>query len=341
MFKKIKTIPTAEELRRSVPFGENLKQIKSARDAELCKIIAGQSDKFLLIVGPCSADNMDSVCDYVSRLARVGEKVRDKLFIVPRIYTNKPRTKGDGYKGIFSSPVPDQTPDISEGIISLRKMHVKAISESGLTSADEMLYPQNYAYVDDLLSYVTIGARSSENQEHRLVASGIDTPVGIKNPMAGSLSVLLNSVYAAQLPQIFMYHGNQAQTGGNPYAHTVLRGYVDNYGNNIPNYHYEDVFKLIEGYKKTELKNQAVIIDTSHSNSNKQFGAQIRVANEIINNIALFKEMKKFVKGLMIESYIAEGSQPVGGKTYGQSITDGCIGWEDTEKLIYSICERI
>lgn len=341
MFKTISKIPNSAELREKIPFPDSLQKIKDKRDGELKDIITGKSGKFLLIIGPCSADNTDSVIDYVARLGKIAKKTKDALFIVPRIYTNKPRSKGDGYKGFFSSPDPSSPPDIAGGIIALRKMHIRAISESGLTAADEMLYPDNYSYVEDLLSYNTVGARSTENQEHRLVSSGIGGPVGFKNPMAGSVQVMLNSIYAAQIPQIFKYHSYEVSTDGNPYAHAVLRGYVDNAGRNIPNYHYEDVVFCIEEYKKSGLKNPSIIIDCSHSNSNKNYREQIRVADEIMNNRKYSGEIKKFVKGLMIESYITEGSQAPGGTVYGQSITDGCLGWEETEKLIYNICEKL
>lgn len=340
MFKTITKIPSSKELRDEIPFPAALQKTKQERDKELADIITGKSHRFLLIIGPCSADNEVSVLDYVSRLGKIAEKTQKELFIVPRIYTNKPRTRGDGYKGFFSSPDPAAAPDIVEGIRSIRKMHLKAISESGLTAADEMLYPDNYAYVEDLLSYNTVGARSVENQEHRLVSSGIDGPVGFKNPMAGSIPVMLNAIYAAQIPQIFKYHSYQVETSGNPLAHAVLRGYVDKAGRNITNYHYEDLVSCIEEYKKSSLVNPAIVVDTSHSNSNKNFREQQRVANEVMNSRIISGEIYRYVKGLMVESYITEGSQSPGGTTYGQSITDGCIGWDATERLIYSVAEK-
>ncbi len=313
-----------------------------SRDDTAKKIISGEDGRFMLIVGPCSADNADAVCDYVSRLAKAADKVKDKLFIIPRIYTNKPRTRGEGYKGILHNPDPHKNvTDILAGILAIREMHIKAISESGLSAADEMLYPDNYHYLDDLLTYVAVGARSSENQQHRLVASGVDVPVGIKNPMNGSMSVTLNSVYAAQIPNEFKYLDYQVKTGGNAYAHAILRGSVDVYGNNHQNYHYEDIVRFGDMYRSQGLKNPAIIIDTNHSNSGKNYIEQVRIAHEIVNNMHYSDSIRDIVKGLLIESYIEDGNQSVSGTEYGKSVTDSCLGWEKTERLIYDIADRL
>lgn len=341
MFTKVKDIMSPEQLKSELPLTAAIIKLKAERDEAVKKIISGEDKRKLLVIGPCSADQEDSVCDYVSRLASLADKVKDVIFIVPRIYTNKPRTRGDGYKGMLHNPDPTKGTDIQLGIINLRHMHIRAVSESGLTSADEMLYPENHTYLDDLLSYVTIGARSCENQQHRLVASGVDVPVGFKNPMNGSFTVLLNSIYASQLSNEFKYQISQVKTGGNPYAHAVLRGSVDVYGNNIPNYHYEDVIKFGEMYAAEALANPAVIIDTNHSNSGKNYLRQMRIAEEIAENTKKDSVFGKFVKGLMIESYIEDGNQKEGGGIYGKSITDGCLGWEKTEQLIYNLAETL
>ncbi|MEG2414090.1 MAG: 3-deoxy-7-phosphoheptulonate synthase [Clostridia bacterium] len=340
MFTKINEIMTAEEVKQLIPVPANLAALKAKRDQEVKDIISGKDDRKLIIVGPCSADNEEAVCDYISRLATLAEKVKDKLMIVPRIYTNKPRTKGEGYKGILHNPDPHNTKtDIQAGIVALRHMHLRAISESGLSAADEMLYPENYSYLDDLLSYVAVGARSSENQQHRLVASGVDVPVGIKNPMHGSMSITLNGIYAAQIPNEFKYGNFQVKTEGNKYAHAILRGSVDVYGNNEPNYHYEDVMNFAALYAKQELANPAVIIDTNHSNSNKQPFEQVRIVHEVVNNMRYSPKMKELVKGFLIESYIEDGNQKPGENIYGKSITDGCLGWKKTEKLLLEVAE--
>ena len=302
-------------------------------------VICGKDDRFLVIIGPCSADNEDSVCDYVSRLTKIQEDVKDRVIIIPRVYTNKPRTTGEGYKGIASQPDPEKAPDMVEGLIAMRKMHIRAIAESGLTCADEMLYPENWGYVEDLLSYVAIGARSVEDQQHRLTVSGFDVASGMKNPTSGDFSVMLNSVYAAQHPHHFVYRGYEVETSGNPLTHVVLRGAVSKHGNTTTNYHYEDLIRLHEMYNKMDLVNQACIIDTNHSNSGKQFKEQIRIAKEVMHNRQLSSDIKSLVKGLMIESYIEEGSQKIGEHVYGKSITDPCLGWEDSKKLIYDIAE--
>lgn len=337
MFEIIKNIMSPEEVLEQIPFPENLKKLKQKRDETLKNIISGKDSRKLFIVGPCSADNEDAVCDYVNRLARLADEVADKIFIVPRIYTNKPRTRGEGYKGMLHSPDPHKGTDIQGGIFSLRHMHIKAISESGLTAADEMLYPDNYAYLEDLLSYVAVGARSTENQQHRLVASGIEVPVGIKNPMNGSLPVLFNSIYAAQISNEFKYHNYQVKTNGNGYAHAVLRGSVDVFGNNIPNYHYEDILRVHDMYLAQKLKFPSVIIDTNHSNSNKNPFEQLRIVKEVVNNMNYSSTAKIFVKGFLVESYIEDGNQKANENVYGKSITDGCIGWEKTEKMIKDV----
>ena len=338
-FDFIKKLPTPAEIKEQYPFPDDLAKLKERRDAEIRDIITGKDNRFMLIIGPCSADNEDSVCDYVNRLAKVNEKVKDKLLIVPRIYTNKPRTTGEGYKGMVHQPDPEKKPDFLAGLVAIRKLHIRAIQESGLTSADEMLYPENYRYLSDILSYVAIGARSVEDQQHRLTVSGFDIAAGMKNPTSGDFAVMLNSVYAAQHPHSFIYRGWEVKTTGNELAHTVLRGATNKHGQNIPNYHYEDINLLLEMYQKMDLKNPACIIDTNHSTSNKQFEQQIRIAKEIMHYRKVNSGIHGLVKGLMIESYIEEGNQKVGGGVYGKSITDPCLGWSDTEKLIYDLAE--
>ena len=335
-----KQLPLPAELKREYPLPDALAQIKAERDREIRAVFTGQSDKFVVVVGPCSADNEDAVCEYVGRLAAVNEKVSDRLILIPRIYTNKPRTTGEGYKGMLHQPEPDKAPDLLGGIIAIRKMHIRAISESGLTAADEMLYPENRSYLDDLLSYEAIGARSVENQQHRLTASGMDIPVGMKNPTSGDLSVMLNSITAAQHAHNFIYRGCDVTTDGNPLAHAILRGGVDKYGTTIPNYHYEDMARLLEMYRKLDLKNPAVVVDANHSNSNKQFKEQIRIVREVLHSRRYNQELNGLVEGVMIESYLEEGCQKIGAeRVYGKSITDPCLGWEDTERLIYQIAE--
>lgn len=340
MFKKCIKIPDPEEIIAAKPLPESLKKVKAERDKLISDVITGKSDKLLVIVGPCSAHEAAPVLDYVERLGALNEKVKDKLTLVPRIYTNKPRTRGVGYKGMFSQPDPTKSEDILKGILSIRDMNIKAIEASGLTAADEMLYPANMGYFQDLISYHAVGARSSENQLHRLVASGLDVPVGIKNPMSGSILVLLNSVYAAQSGQVFKLNGWQVETDGNPLAHSILRGAVDGYGNDIPNYHYETVMQVAEGYAKSGLSNPAVIVDANHSNSGKKFKQQIRICNEVMQNRSFDGDFKRIVKGFMIESFIEEGCQAED-KVYGKSITDPCLGWADTERLLLDIAERV
>lgn len=338
-FEFVKKLPTPDEIRNDFPMKPEFQKIKSERDEEIKKVFTGESDKFIVIVGPCSADSEDAVCEYVTRLAKVNEKVKDKLILIPRIYTNKPRTTGEGYKGIIHQPDPEKKPDFLQGLIAMRKMQLRAIAESGLTAADEMLYPENWGYVSDILSYVAIGARSVEDQQHRLTVSGFDVPAGMKNPTSGDLSVMLNSVYAAQHPHSFIYRGWEVNTTGNPLTHTILRGAVNKHGNSIPNYHYEDLNLLLEKYNERNLLNPACIVDANHNNSNKQFEQQIRIVKEIMLSRKLNNDIHSLVKGVMIESYLVEGNQKIGEHIYGKSITDACLGWEDTEKLIYHIAE--
>lgn len=338
-FTFIKKLPTPEEIREQYPLSQALAQRKAERDQEIREVLTGKSSKLLVIIGPCSADNEDSVCDYVNRLAKLNDRVSDKLILIPRIYTNKPRTTGEGYKGIVHQPDPEKREDFLAGLIAMRKMHIRAIEETGLTAADEMLYPDNWGYVSDILSYVAIGARSVEDQQHRLTVSGFDIPAGMKNPTSGDFSVMLNSVYAAQHPHSFIYRGWAVQTNGNELAHTVLRGATNKHGNNTPNYHYEDLNRLMEMYNKMDLKNPACIIDSNHSNSNKQFDQQIRIVKEVMHSRKLNTDIHNLVKGVMVESYIEEGCQKVGGGIYGKSITDPCLGWADTERLILDLAE--
>lgn len=334
-------LPHPSELKERYPLSRQIQKIKETRDQEIKDIFTGKSDKFLVIIGPCSADNEDSVCEYVERLARLNEEVSDKLMLIPRIYTNKPRTTGEGYKGMLHQPNPEKAPDLLAGIIAIRKMHLRAMEVSHLTSADEMLYPENRSYLDDILSYEAIGARSVENQQHRLTASGMDIPIGMKNPTSGDFSVMLNSVIAAQRSHRFIYRGMDVTTEGNELAHVILRGGVDKYGQTIPNYHYEDLSRLSRMYCEKELKNPAVIVDANHSNSNKMYKEQIRIVGEVLHTRRYNPELKQLVKGVMVESYLVEGRQNIAGnRVYGQSITDPCIGWEDTERLIYKIVEE-
>ena len=341
-FDFLQKLPTPDEIREQFPVPADLVKIKQQRDEEIKKVITGESDKFLVIIGPCSADNEGAVCDYISRLAKVNDKVSDELILIPRIYTNKPRTTGEGYKGIVHQPDPEKKPDFLQGLIAMRKMHIRAIAESGLTAADEMLYPENWRYVSDILSYVAIGARSVEDQQHRLTVSGFDIPAGMKNPTSGDLTVMLNSVYAAQHSHSFIYRGWEVKTDGNPLAHTILRGSVNKYGRSYPNYHYEDLDRLIEVYQEMDVVNPAIIIDANHNNSNKKFDQQPRIVNEVLHSRKLNSDIRAYVKGVMIESYLVEGTQKIGCQphVYGQSITDPCLGWEDSEALLYEIAER-
>ena len=338
-FEFIKKLPTPDEIRAEYPMPHELLELKKQRDAEIRDVLTGKSNKFLVIIGPCSADHEDPVCDYINRLAKINDNVKDSLILIPRIYTNKPRTTGEGYKGIVHQPDPEKQADFLAGLIAMRKMHIRAAAESGLTAADEMLYPENWGYVSDILSYVAIGARSVEDQQHRLTVSGFDVASGMKNPTSGDFSVMLNSVYAAQHPHSFIYRGWEVNTTGNELAHTVLRGANNKHGQNIPNYHYEDLIRLHDMYGEMNLKNPACVIDSNHSNSNKQFKQQIRIVKEVLHSRRISEDIHKLVKGFMIESYIEEGCQRVGGGVYGKSITDPCLGWKDTEELIYTIAE--
>ena len=338
----VRKLPIPLETKEKYPITEKAEEAKILSDIEIKKVFSGESDKMLLIIGPCSADNVDSVMDYVYRLKKVSDQVKDKIIIIPRIYTNKPRTTGDGYKGMLHQPDPNSKPDVYQGVLAIRSLHTRVLTETGLPTADEMLYPSNYRYLSDLISYVAVGARSVENQEHRLVASGIDVPVGMKNPMSGSIPVLMNSIFAAQSKQVFKYNHYQVSTNGNPYTHAVLRGMVDSYGNDIPNFHYETVMDVAKHYEKSSdiLQNPAIVIDTNHSNSGKQCRQQIRIVEEVLQNRKYDSVYKKIVKGFMIESFLVEGNQPRD-EVFGQSITDPCLGWEDTERLIYHIAEQV
>ncbi len=340
-FEYIQKLPTPDEIKEEFPLTRELEALKKQRDAMISDVFTGKSDKFLVIVGPCSADNEDAVIDYVCRLGKVAEKVKDKLLIIPRIYTYKPRTTGEGYKGITSQPDPEGETDFRAGLAAMRHMQLKAIQETGLTAADEMLYPENWGYVSDILSYVAIGARSVEDQEHRMTASGFDTPAGMKNPTSGTFSVMLNSVYAAQQSHSFIYRGYEVKTNGNPLAHCVLRGSSNKHGQSIPNYHYEDLRLLLALYNQRDIVNPAAIIDANHNNSNKQFKEQIRIVKEVLHSRSLDSDIKKLVKGVMIESYIEEGSQKIGEGVYGKSITDPCLGWADTERLLLEMADLV
>ena len=340
MLEKQYFIPEPEEFVAESPMTAELLKIKKARDEEVRDVIAGRSEKMLVVVGPCSAHEPAPTLEYISRLGKLNEQVKEKLVIVPRIYTNKPRTKGVGYKGMFLQPDPEGMADIVRGIRSIRSLHLAAMNESGLTAADEMLYPENTAYVEDLLSYHAVGARSVEDQLHRQVASGIDAPVGMKNPMSGNIYALMNSIYAAQAPQIFKYRNYQVSSDGNPYAHAILRGGLDSSGLDVPNFHYETVMQVCELYKGGGLQNPAIVIDCNHSNSGKQFRQQIRIAQEVMQNRRFDKEFKTLVKGFMIESFLVEGNQKHD-EVFGKSITDPCLGWEDTERLLLDLAAQV
>lgn len=334
-------LPIPKDIKAEMPLSEKAEKIKTKRDAEIADVFTGKSDKFLLIIGPCSADRPDSVLNYINRLALLQPEVEDKILIIPRIYTGKPRTTGAGYKGMLHQPDPDKKPDMLEGIKAIRALHKDAIEQTGLTCADEMLYPQNYRYLSDLLSYIAIGARSVENQEHRLVSSGIDVPVGMKNPTSGDLSIMLNAIKAAQSGHTFLYRGWEVESKGNPLAHAILRGSVSKHGNNHANYHYEDLKQLFDMYCNGGYENPAVIVDTNHSNSGKQYLEQVRIANEVLHSMRHSNDVKSMVKGFMIESYIEDGCQKVEDGVYGKSITDPCIGWDKTKEMIYSIAEQL
>ena len=337
----LRKLPIPQQIKKRYPLTEEMAKIKSERDLELKKIFSGESDKFILIIGPCSADSKEPVLDYISRLKRIEEQVKDKIFIVPRIYTNKPRTTGDGYKGMLHQPDPDKRPDMLEGIVAIRDLHMSALKEYGFTCADEMLYPENYRYLSDVLAYVAIGARSVENQQHRLTSSGIEVPVGMKNPTSGDLSIMMNAITAAQHKHTFIYRGWEVESEGNPYAHAIMRGYIDYAGKNVSNYHYEDLVKLHSIYQKSGLSNPSAIIDTNHANSGKQYLEQSRIAKDVVYSRNHNPDIKNMVKGLMIESYIEDGRQEIGEHIYGKSITDPCLGWEKTEKLILNIADTL
>ena len=340
-FQDRQRLPDVQDIIAELPVSPEVLEAKRERDREVTEIMSGKSRKFLLIIGPCSADNEDAVCEYVARLAKLQQRVNSKLVLLPRIYTNKPRTTGIGYKGMAHQPDPNDEPNIVEGLIAIRKMHIRALGESGLSSADEMLYPFNYPYLEDVLSYVAIGARSVENQEHRLTVSGLDIPVGMKNPTGGDMGVMLNSIRAGQAPHIFSYTGWEVSTPGNPLTHAILRGAVSPYGRNIPNYHFEDIVHLQKLYVESGLMNPAALVDVSHANSNRQFKEQPRVAREVLASLKYAPELRQFVRGLMIESYLVEGSQDPSGCIYGKSITDACLGWEDSERLVLDIADII
>ena len=338
----VRKLPIPQEIKAMYPLSAEAAAVKAARDEEIKKVFTGESDKFLLIIGPCSADREDAVMDYIHRLKAVQEKVEDKILIIPRIYTNKPRTTGDGYKGMLHQPDPLEKPDMLKGVVSIRQLHIRALTETGLGCADEMLYPANYRYLSDILSYVAIGARSVENQDHRLTASGLDIPVGMKNPTGGDLSVMMNSVTAAQHAHTFIYRGWEVNSTGNPYAHAIMRGYVNKAGQSLPNYHYEDLIALYDMYAASNLANPAAIVDTNHANSGKKYLEQIRIAKDVLYSRSHSEDIKKLVKGLMIESYIEDGCQKINDHdVYGKSITDPCLGWEKTERLIYDIADKL
>ena len=334
-------LPIPKELKAQYPLSEEMVRVREQNAKEIRAIFDGSSDKFLLIIGPCSADHKAPVLEYISRLRLVQDKVKDKIVIVPRIYTNKPRTTGEGYKGMLHQPDPENAPDMLKGIIAIRDLHLSALKDYGFSCADEMLYPENHRYLSDLLGYVAIGARSVENQQHRLVSSGLDEPVGMKNPTSGDMTVMMNSIKAAQSSHTFLYRGWEVQSSGNPYAHAILRGYTDFAGKNVSNYHYEDLQKLNALYNESGLLNPSVIVDTNHANSGKKYLEQIRIAKEVVANRRHNDDIKKLVKGLMIESYIEDGAQCANEHIFGKSITDPCLGWKKTEKLILDIANKL
>ena len=337
----IKMLPSPQELMEDIPLSLPSQAIKKQRDLDIANIISGIDKRFLLIIGPCSADNEEAVLDYITRLARLQEKVLDKIYIVPRLYTSKPRTIGVGYKGMLHQPSPEGKEDMLGGIIAIRKMNVRVIEETGFTCAEEILYPEVYRYLSDLLAYAAVGARSVEDQLHRMIASGIGIPVGMKNPTSGDISVMFNSIEAAHHEQEFIFRGWEVRTTGNPFAHAILRGYVDKFGNSLPNYHYEDLQAVLQTYQERGLSNPAVIIDANHANSGKQFLEQIRISKDVLHSRKMSPALESLVKGLMIESYIEDGCQKVSGGTYGKSITDPCLGWTKTEKLILDLAELL
>ncbi|WP_367881544.1 3-deoxy-7-phosphoheptulonate synthase [uncultured Megasphaera sp.] len=337
----IRKLPSPQDLMEQFPLDKHVQELKAARDGVLKNIFTGADDRFLLVIGPCSADNEDAVVDYVHRLKGVQEKVADKLFIVPRVYTNKPRTIGVGYKGMLHQPDPEGKENMLGGIIAIREMNARIARETGFTCAEEILYPEVYRYLSDILSYAAVGARSVEDQLHRMIASGVGIPVGMKNPPSGDISVMLNSIAAAQHSQEFLFHGWEVRTQGNPLAHAILRGYVDNFGNSLPNYHYEDLHAVLEAYEERKLANPAVVVDTNHANSGKKYLEQIRIAKDVMHSRHMCSDIRRLVKGLMIESYIEDGNQKITEGTYGKSITDPCLGWEKTERLILELADLV
>lgn len=334
-------LPIPQEVKKEFSLSEKMVEVKAQRDAQIREVFEGTSDKFILIIGPCSADHREPVLEYISRLRIVQEQVSDKIIIIPRIYTNKPRTTGQGYKGMLHQPDPDSKPDMYKGVVSIRDLHLSALRDYDFTCADEMLYPENYRYLSDLLSYVAIGARSVENQQHRLTASGIEVPVGMKNPTGGDLHVMMNSIVAAQSKHTFLYRGWEVNTEGNPWAHAILRGYLDYTGRSVSNYHYEDLLQVGEMYAESGLENPSVIVDTNHNNSGKKYLEQIRIAKDIVHSRNQNADIKRLVKGLMIESYIEDGAQKIEEHVFGKSITDPCLGWEKTEQLIFDIADKL
>ncbi len=334
-------LPIPQEVKKEFPLTERMEKVKAERDEAVREVFDGRSDKFILVIGPCSADHSEPVLEYIARLRKISEQVSDKIIIIPRIYTNKPRTTGQGYKGMLHQPDPEAKPDMYKGIVAIRELHLAALRDYDFTCADEMLYPENYRYLSDLLSYVAIGARSVENQQHRLTASGIDIPVGMKNPTGGDLSVMMNSIVASQSSHTFLYRGWEVTSDGNPYSHAILRGYVDYAGRNVSNYHYEDLLRVEELYEKLNLKNPSIIVDTNHNNSGKKYLEQIRIAKDIVHSRNQNPDIKRLVKGLMIESYLEDGAQSAGEHIFGKSITDPCLGWEKTEQLILDIADKL
>lgn len=337
----ISKLPIPKEIKEKYPISDEIKKLKIDRDEEIKKVFTGESNKFLVIIGPCSADSEKPVLTYLEKLSKVSDKIKDKIIIIPRVYTNKPRTIGDGYKGMLHQPDAKGNPDILKGIVAIRELQTKAIEVSGLTCADELLYPDTYRYISDLLSYVAVGARSTENQQHRLTASGLDIPVGMKNPTSGDITVALNSVQAAQLPHSFIYRGWEVKSSGNELAHIILRGYVNKHNENQPNYHYEYLKFVYNEYAKRDLKNPAAIIDCNHANSGKKYLEQIRIANEVVYSMNYDTDIKSIVKGIMVESYLEDGAQPVEGGVFGKSITDPCLGFEKTEKFLYELADKL
>lgn len=334
-------LPIPKDVKAEFPLTEKMEKIKAERDKGIREVFDGTSDKFILIIGPCSADQKEPVLEYISRLRKIQDKVSDKIIIIPRIYTNKPRTTGQGYKGMLHQPDPDAKPDMYKGIVAIRDLHLSALRDYDFSCADEMLYPENHRYLSDLLSYVAVGARSVENQQHRLTASGIDVPVGMKNPTGGDLGVMMNSIVAAQSSHTFIYRGWEVTSDGNPYSHAILRGYVDYAGRSVSNYHYEDLLRVEELYEKSNLTNPSVIVDTNHNNSGKKYLEQVRIAKDIVHSRNQNPDIKRLVKGLMIESYLEDGAQGIGEHIFGKSITDPCLGWEKTEQLILDIADKL